>query len=315
MTVVISGTNGITNVNGSASAPAETGATTNTGLFFPATNVIGFSNNGAESARLDASGNLGLGVTPSAWSGATGFQVQRGSMYATGNLSGWGANTYLTSAGATDTYIATATATKYFQNVSGDHRWYIAPSGTAGNAITFTQAMTLDASGNLLVGTTTVGSWGANSWGVQTAAGFTVTGHATGTASGTAYAYFDYNNGVVGSITQSGTTNVLYNTSSDYRLKKNIQPIIGALAKVTALKPSSFDWIDDRHDDGFIAHELQVVLPNVVTGDKDAVNDDGTPKYQQVDYARIVPTLTAAIQEQQALIQTLTDRITKLEAK
>jgi hypothetical protein len=106
------------------------------------------------SAVFDASGNLGLGVTPSAWSGVgSALQVNRLS-FVTGSASS--VDAYMTSNGFYNgtgwTYIGTATATQYTQNASGDHRWYTAPSGTAGNAISFTQSMTLDASGNLGVG-------------------------------------------------------------------------------------------------------------------------------------------------------------------
>jgi hypothetical protein len=102
-------------------------------------------------ATLNASGNLGLGVTPSAWSGYTAFQNAGGSLIGTtGELQLW-QNAYYN--GTSSIYINSSTATRY-NMVGGQHRWYNAPSGTAGNAITFTQAMTLDASGNLIVGGT-----------------------------------------------------------------------------------------------------------------------------------------------------------------
>jgi hypothetical protein len=106
--------------------------------------------------RLDSSGNLGLGVTPSAWGGYKAIQVNEASLAAT-----TGSNTALTSNGYFDgtnwKYIYSNYATRYLMT-SGQHQWGIAPSGTAGNAISFTQAMTLNASGQLLVGTTTAAS-------------------------------------------------------------------------------------------------------------------------------------------------------------
>jgi hypothetical protein len=110
-----------------------------------------------EYMRLDSSGNLGLGVTPSAWqSTRKAYQVLGSSLSAVGNNTFLGNNFY---SDGTSRYIATAFAQLYSQESDGGHKWYTAPSGTAGNAITFTQAMTLNASGSLLVGTTnSVGS-------------------------------------------------------------------------------------------------------------------------------------------------------------
>jgi hypothetical protein len=88
----------------------------------------------------------------------------------------------------------------------------------------------------------------------------------------------------------------------------------GALDKVALLKPVTYKWNQDgSNGQGFIAHELQSVCPDAVSGDKDAVDKDGNPQYQGIDTSFLVATLTAAIQEQQDLITQLTDRITALE--
>jgi hypothetical protein len=108
-----------------------------------------------QAMTLDASGNLGLGVTPSVWDtvSAKAIQLGGGSLWGyTNTLIGLEQNSYYNASGGY-TYIASAKATDYYQ-YDGQHVWRTAPSGTAGNAITFTQAMTLDASGNLLVGVT-----------------------------------------------------------------------------------------------------------------------------------------------------------------
>jgi hypothetical protein len=118
-----------------------------------ATNLT-FETNGAERMRLDASGNLGLGVTPSAWDTARkAFQISSTGALVSSSLNTLLGDNWYVDASA-NKYLSTGAATIY-QQTSGSHRWYNAPSGTAGNAITFTQAMTLDASGNLLLGTTT----------------------------------------------------------------------------------------------------------------------------------------------------------------
>jgi hypothetical protein len=132
----------------------------------------------------------------------------------------------------------------------------------------------------------------------------------------------------VGNISVTGTATA-YNTSSDYRLKEAVVPMTGALAKVEALKPVTYKWkADGSEGEGFIAHELAEVVPGCVTGEKDATetveikdeegNVTGTevrPVYQGIDTSFLVATLTAAIQEQQALITGLTARIAALEAK
>jgi hypothetical protein len=118
-----------------------------------------------------------------------------------------------------------------------------------------------------------------------------------------------------GSITVSGTT-TNYGSGSDYRLKDEIVPMTGALEKVQALKPVTWKWKADGSDgEGFIAHELQEVCPDAVVGEKDAVYEDGSIKPQQIDTSFLVATLTAAIQEQQAIITALTARVEALDAR
>jgi hypothetical protein len=124
------------------------------------TNAMTFRTNGTDRAVIDSSGNLGLGVTPSAWESSwKAFQL-----FGNGSLSGIsGLNAVYLSSNVyklndqSSKYIASDLATQY-QQYNGEHRWYTAPSGTAGNTITFTQAMTLNASGNLGIGTTTPGA-------------------------------------------------------------------------------------------------------------------------------------------------------------
>jgi hypothetical protein len=145
---------GVTTVQaGTNSAPAiTTTGDTNTGIFFPAADTIAFTEGGAEAMRIDASGNLGLGVTPSAWgNGRVALQLKsNGALYSGDNLAALSSNAY---DDGSFKYISTNAASLY-ENRLGQHAWYNAPSGTAGNTISFTQAMTLDASGRLLIGAT-----------------------------------------------------------------------------------------------------------------------------------------------------------------
>ena len=107
-----------------------------------------------------------------------------------------------------------------------------------------------------------------------------------------------------------------YNTSSDYRLKENISDITDGLAKVKALQPRKFNFKNEAGTfyDGFIAHEIQAVIPDCTSGTKDAVNSDGDPVYQGVDYGKITPVLTAAIKDLIAKVETLEAKVAALEA-
>jgi hypothetical protein len=111
------------------------------------------------------------------------------------------------------------------------------------------------------------------------------------------------------------TTTTTYATSSDYRLKENIVPISGSISRLLQLKPSRFNFIADPNAvvDGFIAHEAAAVVPESVTGEKDEVDENGSPIYQGIDQSKVVPLLTAALQEAIAKIETLEARITALE--
>jgi hypothetical protein len=119
----------------------------------------------------------------------------------------------------------------------------------------------------------------------------------------------------VGGITVSAAA-TSFDTSSDYRLKENVQPMLDALGTVAKLRPVVYDWrINGERSQGFIAHELAEVVPESVTGVKDAVDEDGKIIPQGVDYSKLVVFLAAAIQEQQAMIEDLKTRLAALEAK
>lgn len=377
---------------------------TNLQLWNEVAGPILFGTNGQTRATLDSSGNLGLGVTPSAWNVGKVMQFDTGGAFVFGDTSQFitGVNAYYQSAWK---YTGTGAATKY-ESTAGVHRWFTAPSGTAGNAITFTQAMTLNSSGSLAVGSTTANRAAANT-GISVEGASTAILESNVNASRAGFLYADAASTIVGefrnfplifrtndteraritsggdllvgtttspsgSLTGAGivtnalfvartsiisgnasvinvshsggiyygimlknestnqsnalvfmnssdagvgtiavtTTSTTYNTSSDYRLKENIQPMTGALAKVAALKPCTYKWKADGSDgEGFIAHELAEVVPQCVTGEKDAVDEEGKPVYQGIDTSFLVATLTAAIQEQQTIINQLKARL------
>jgi hypothetical protein len=152
--------------------------------------------------------------------------------------------------------------------------------------------------GNLLVGTTTLpASGGTTGFGVSVDSVRGQISLRASDANQQFLAAFYNSNGNVGAITVSGSSTSLV-TSSDYRLKNTITPMIGALEKVALLKPCTYKWNADGSDgQGFIAHELAEVVPDCVSGEKDAVNEDGSIKPQGIDTSFLVATLTAAIQE------------------
>lgn len=125
------------------------------------------------------------------------------------------------------------------------------------------------------------------------------------TTAGSLCAFYNPN-GLVGTISVSASATA-YNTSSDYRLKENVTPVSDGITRLQQLKPSRFNFIADPDTtvDGFLAHEVQDVVPEAVTGEKDAVDADGNPEYQGIDQSKLVPLLTAALQEAITRIGTL----------
>ena len=113
-----------------------------------------------------------------------------------------------------------------------------------------------------------------------------------------------------GNIVQSGTTSVNYNTSSDYRLKENVVDIADGITRVKQLQPKRFNFIADADTtvDGFLAHEAQTVVPEAVSGEKDG------EEMQGIDQSKLVPLLTAALQEAITKIETLEAKVAALEA-
>ena len=277
--------------------------TTNDSLLFLTNNTL--------QATLSASGNLGLGVTPSAWLTSGGTRVLQfagGSVwsYATDRIA-MIQNAYLNSGG---NYIYVATdAASHYRLASGVHAWFNAPSGTAGNAITFTQAMTLDASGNLLVGTTSYGGsanvagFGANPVGqiaVERNGG--AAGVFNRFSSDGQLLIFRRQGTTVGTIDVT-TVLTTYNTTSDYRLKNITGALTGAKDFIMALQPKQGTWkADGSKFVGFLAHEFQEVSPSSVTGVKDAIDADGKPIMQamQASSAEVMANLVAFVQELKA---------------
>jgi hypothetical protein len=197
---------------------------------------------------------------------------------------------------------------------AGDMPGRLVFSTTADGASSPTERMRITSDGSVIINgdSSTAGARFAVLGGSATSACFSV--ESTNTSAFGAIK-FRNGNGEIGSISffNSG---VNYNTSSDYRLKENVAPLTGAIDRVNDLQVHRFNFIadPDKTVDGFIAHEAQAVVPECVTGEKDAVDDDGNPVYQGIDQSKLVPLLTAALQEALAEIESLKARVTALEA-
>jgi len=334
MSITLDGTNGITTPDVDSTTSVTTPLVTNAGtLALSATgaNIVTASTNGAERLRVDASGNVGVGtnspngaldVRQDAADGTTLRLVNTGSasnsralLRLVSQTSNFGGGLFQTN--GTDSSYATSALSLY----TFDAQPLV--FGTSNN-----ERARIDTSGRLLVGTTDpdlVLTSGTHGCAIHGNIGFIAVNRANDTSaafgrttSTGSIVEFYYNGVSRGSISTNGT-NVSYNTSSDYRLKEDVQPIVGSVNRLMALKPVNFAWKEDgSRVDGFLAHEAQEVVPECVTGEKNQVqiveikDEDGNvtgteerPVYQGIDQSKIVPLLVAALQEAMAEIAEL----------
>lgn len=325
MPVQINGTTGISGVDGSNTTPAIKGGTsTGTGVFY-GTNTVSLATGGTTAVTVDSSQNVGIGVTPSTWSLGKAIEINTvgNSVWATSTAYVMGNNFYYNGGYK---FAGTGYATSYIQS-TGAHVWNTSTaSGTAGTAITFTQAMTLDSSGNLLVGATnSVARFyavsGANnvpagrfdigvSGDVAQAAVYVVKFDNNSTTSQVFHKFF-INGGAsgCGQINANGAGAAAFGSTSDARLKENIEAIPNQLSNILALKPSEFDFKDGSgHQIGFIAQEMQQVYP-------DAINENDEGFLTITGWGRTEARLVKAIQELSAKLDAAEARIAALEAK
>ena len=272
-------------VAGTAALPAiTTTGDTNTGIFFPAADTIAFSEGGAEAARFDASGRLLIGTT----SGTRKLTV------------------YENAAQVDISIVSSTTGVAILQmgDTAADNQGQIIYRNN-GDSMEFgvngAERMRIDSNGALLVGTTTVYNTATTNVGFVGNVGSGISVNTTTATNGATFQVFLSTGTLIGSISNNNNTGVSYNTTSDYRLKENIAPMTGALAVVQQLKPVTYTWkLTGEASQGFIAHELQAIVPDCVTGEKDAVDEEGNPVHQGIDTSFLVATLTAAIQELKA---------------
>ena len=174
-----------------------------------------------------------------------------------------------------------------------------APDGSS----TLQERMRLDRFGNLCFGET--GEPAAGSDGIRLETNGTFKQSCTGTGERNVFE-FKNANGVIGKIVTQNS-NTTFSTSSDYRLKENVVAISDGITRLKQLKPSRFNFIakKDITQDGFLAHEVQSVVPEAISGEKDAVKEDGSIDPQGIDQGRLVPLLVAAVQELITKVETL----------
>jgi len=266
---------------------------------------------GGTALTIDTSNNVGIGTS----SPSVKFQVDHSSDVAAINASGGGVTLKMSNSSANDVL---------FRMTNNSNNFYDIRNLTSGSAFTIgyngDERMRISSAGRVSINTTYADTQLNIAYNGGAVRGVDINNTVSGNQDAI---YFRTNGTNVGRI-NTDASNTSYVTSSDYRLKENITPMTGGLSKVALLKPVTYKWkVDGSNGQGFIAHELAEVVPDCVTGEKDAVetytDEDGNEqtriKPQGIDTSFLVATLTAAIQEQQALITSLTARIAALESK
>jgi hypothetical protein len=310
----------------------------------------------ADSVVIDASGNVGIGTTnvlQNFGSGRTSLAIKGdgSTNYATLQLGSGGTAANDQAHGFVNFYDGTTSVSRVASYRSSNTSDAYLSFFTAPSSGGITERMRIASGGVVLLGATSHTGWAPSTEGiaVKTTNGNHQCFSAWNSAiSGTRYlAYFGVNSSFtsVGSITSNGSS-TSYNTTSDYRLKEDWQPMSGSIDRLKNLNPVNFAWkVDGSRVDGFLAHEAAEVVPEAVTGEKDAVeaignvtDAEGTvvqenvkepaelaegqtwtktedrPMYQGIDQAKLVPLLTAALQEAISKIETLEAKVAALEA-
>ena len=269
-----------------------------------------FTNKGAttERMRINSSGNVGIGTTSPAskmhLSGTqTVFLMER-----TGQSSGTGQFAM---------HMEGSNSNQITMVYDDGGKIVFGTASNPTNGAAFSEKMNLDSSGNLNIGATSflVSAQLRVNNGMVARVDDNLNSRANiyfySGVDHTGGLFCDFNTssgGRIGSITRASSSSVAYNTSSDYRLKENVSYDFDATSRLKQLKPARFNWIADETNtlvDGFLAHEVSGIIPEAITGEKDATNEDGSIKPQGIDQSKLVPLLVKTIQELEARITTL----------
>jgi hypothetical protein len=307
------------------------------GIYNGTSQFVRFDTASTERLRIDSSGNVGIGTGGTAAAskldvyGVGNFQaLELGKSGRTGNrdcnIDLIGDDTY-SDYGFRIIRNSTGSNTSTVLTHKGTGGLFI-KTEEAGDIIfqtTNTERMRVDPSGNFLVNTTSTALFSATSGsGLCYRKGASLDILATNDnalilnkigADGS-IAEFRKAATAVGTISVSGSATA-YNTSSDYRLKTNLDQISDGIARIKQLPVYRFNWLADvngKKVDGFVAHEAKEIVPECVVGEKDAVDAEGNPIYQGIDQSKIVPLLTAALKEAISKIEILESKVAALEA-
>jgi len=304
----------VTHALGSVSLPSITfTGDTNTGIYSPTADTIGFAKGGAEAMRIDSSGNVGIGTTtPKEKLDNRGAGVFSGDNATATNAFGTASALLLST--ASDNSVARITAVSNGNNSVGlSLRSLSSGSAVEGMRITSGGAICINRTSNPSNSQANIQHAGASEYGLTLD---------SNTSSGTIYHLeFKRQNTQAGYITSSATT-VSVNNTSDARLKENIQNSNSAIQDLKNMQVRQFDWVDniDTHRNfGFVAQELINVVPEAVTVGSEELNENGKPKQTWgIDYSHIVPRIVKVCQEQQVIIEELkatsTSQQTKIDA-
>ena len=289
--LVFDGTNFSTTGTASATKLIPTGGSaTGNGMYLPAANTLAWSNNGSETMRLDSSGNLGIGANSPA-----------GKLDIAGTLGNVRVNTDGNQIAFTynDFNYITASGSGAILRIQATGASGIVTFATAG-----TERARITSGGDFLVGVTSVAGTGGVSF-QSISGGFAVINNNLAAATGYVFNSFRRSSTEIGSVTQNGTTAVLFNTTSDRRLKDNIAPAPSASDVIDAIEIVSHDWKsapDEHVTYGVIAQDLALVAPQAVLQGDDG---DEIEKTWGVDYSKLVPMLIKEIQSLRARVAAL----------
>ena len=287
---------------------------------------IDFKTAGSDRAIINSSGDVGIGTSsPENFVGYTNLEVYNSSSGGVVQFTGGGTESSPTVKGR---LVGDSSGVIQLKSVSNHPLVFYTNNteasrlseggmyfqGTTNNSLyasTSDTGITLQGSDQRSSGTGAaiqISSDGSESW-----ANFYV--NRTNIASDGRFMQFSSNGSAVGSITGT-TSSTAFNTTSDHRLKENDVDMTGAIARVKQLQPKRFNFIADTTDtlvDGFMAHEVQTVVPEAITGTHNQVDGDGNPVYQGIDQSKLVPLLTGALKEAIAKIEALETRVQALE--